>query len=57
MKGAIMNKNVVLASILALVALNSLIGCDNRSQLQKDIDKAASSAEDAANDAQKKLGM
>jgi hypothetical protein len=52
-----MKKNVILTSILALLVMGAAVGCDNRSQLEKDADKAAKELNKAAGDAQKKLGL
>ena len=43
-----MKKITLLFSLLALVVLiGALTGCDNRSQLEKDVDKAASDVKKA----------
>lgn len=52
-----MKKNVIFTMILALTVMGAAIGCDNRSQLEKDADKAAKELNKAAGDAQKKLGL
>jgi hypothetical protein len=53
MKGASI---LAIVTVLAFASL-ALTSCDNRSQLEKDIDKAATDVEGAAKDAQKSLGL
>jgi len=53
-----MKRTSILAAVIILAFANlALTSCDNRSQLEKGIDKAASDAQGAAADAQKKLGL
>ena len=50
-------RKVNLLAIVALITTVSVMamGCDNRSQLEKDADKAAASMEKAAGEVQKKM--
>ena len=48
-----MKKFTTLSLVLGILTLGlSLVGCDNRSQLEKDADKAVSSIEKVAQDVQ-----
>ncbi|MBP9854645.1 MAG: hypothetical protein KBD53_07250 [Candidatus Omnitrophica bacterium] len=52
-----MKKSIILSSIFAFLAMGTMIGCDNRSQLEKDADKAGQQLNKSADEATKKLGL
>jgi len=53
-----MKKTTLFCALLAVAFLSAaIIGCDNRSQMEKDMDKAADNVEKAATDTQKQLGL
>ena len=43
--------------VVILAVTVGMIGCDNRSQTEKDIDKAAAQMKSGVQDAQKKMGL
>ena len=55
-KGEAMKKFSLLVVVVLAVAVG-MIGCDKRSQTEKDIDKAAADMKSGVKDAQKKMGL